>query len=553
MHAVGLCGVFYMAQLIGVSYLLSTEFSEWTNHLLFSVGRYFTLFYAALLFFGPSFLMGLNVPVLVQLRKRGHSDAGRAVATAYFLNTLGSVVGPLLTGFCLIPLLGSQRAIQALGLLGMASVVLSLRRADGVKKYLPSVLVLGAAAAFVAFGSSHDYLAWLNKIEGRGEATELIDVMEGITTTASVHHYVAQNFDVITTAGINVAGDHISLRQTQKAQGHIPVILQGNPKKVLTVGFGSGELTKLLTLHDIPDITCVELSPEVVTLSKRHFSHINLGYDLEKHVRMVYMDAKNYVHLTNEHYDLILNDAIWPGLFAENSSLYTKEYFLDGKAILNDDGLYSTWLPLSLSEESLKSILRTFSDVFENSILVYPHYTPSQHALLIGQKKAHPFSYSAMQDQAGKAAVADSLRMIGVESVEDILEFIFAGEDSIKKWAAGAPVNSDEFPFVEFDHNLYRSGFDVYLSWENLYRMMLVMHPADIGALVTFPDDEVRDRVLADLAVRQRAVGYLLMSFMYLDRDKNRQAVEDGLGVDPTNIALLHRRDVLLNEVPQGP
>jgi hypothetical protein len=284
-----------------------------------------------------------------------------------------------------------------------------------------------------------------------------------------------------------------------------------------------------------------------VALSKRYFSHINLGSDLENRVRMVYMDAKNYIHLTNERYDVVLNDAIWPGLFAENSSLYTKEYFLDGEAILNDDGVYSTWLPLSLSRESLKSILRTFSDVFENTMLVYPHYTPSQHALLIGQRKSHPYSYAAMRAQFDKKVVTESLQMIGVESPDDLLEFVFAGEASIKDWVSDAPVNSDEFPIVEFDRGLYRSGFDVFLSWENLYGMMLVMHPANIGSLVRFDTADLHDRVVADLEKRQRAVGALLMSFMYLDPEKNERAVEAGLAIDPTNLSLLHRRDVLSN------
>jgi hypothetical protein len=37
------------------------------------------------------------------------------------------------------------------------------------------------------------------------------------------------------------------------------------------------------------------------------------------------------------------------------------------------------------------------------------------------------------------------------------------------------------------------------------------------------------------------------MSFMYLDPEKNERAVEAGLAIDPTNLSLLHRRDVLSN------
>ncbi|HVZ87551.1 MAG TPA: fused MFS/spermidine synthase [Polyangia bacterium] len=543
--AIGMSGVLYVGGLVGLSNLLSGRLAGTANRLLFRFDRYFILGYCLIVFLVPSLLMGASFPLLVQLRRGASVSAGRMIASAYALNTMGSVAGPLVTGFLLIPLLGSQASIQLLGLTSCALALAALQHRDSIGWKVGPPVAFVAAAICVAATPAHAYLSWLNKVEGRNEHTEMIDAIEGITTTASVHRYVDKNFKVITTAGINVAGDQVALRQTQKAQGHIPVILHGGAKSVLTVGFGSGELTKLLTQHEVPEITCVELSPEMVQLSKRQFSHINLGEDLERRVRMIYMDAKNFIHLTDKKYDVVLNDAIWPGLFAENSSLYTREYFADGKAILNDLGIYSSWLPLSLSEKSLKSILRTFSDVFENTILVYPHFNPSQHFLLVGQKRAHPYSYAAMQREIDKGAVAESLASIGISSADDILEFIFTDDPSVKAWTADAPLNTDQFPVVEFDHDLYRSGFNVFLQWQNLYQMMQVMHPANIASLIEFSSDAERERVVAQVENRQSAVFHLLMSFMYLDPAKNQNAVEEGLRIDPTNASLLHRRDTL--------
>ena len=72
------------------------------------------------------------------------------------------------------------------------------------------------------------------------------------------------------------------------------------------------------------------------------------------------MDAKNYVHLTDRQYDVIVNDSIHPRDFAENASLYGKEYFEASRARLNPGGLMVSWLPTyHMSERGFDSILGT--------------------------------------------------------------------------------------------------------------------------------------------------------------------------------------------------
>ena len=55
----------------------------------------------------------------------------------------------------------------------------------------------------------------------------------------------------------------------------------------------------------------------------------------------------------------------------------------------------------------------------------------------------------------------------------------------------------------------------------------------------------MRERLLATFENRQRAVVYLLMSFAVPDPEDARQIVQQGLTIEPTNRALLHRRDSL--------
>ncbi|HAJ78959.1 MAG TPA: hypothetical protein DCO75_04245, partial [Fibrobacteres bacterium] len=210
------------------------------------------------------FCIGVCFPLLVQAQRNTGGTTGDTVSKAYGINTLGCVFGSVVTGFLLIPFLGSQTSML---LLGLAAALSGLSGLFFVKKGIHTVIgaIITALCVIAAFLQPKDIIPkWINKCEGKGTYTvRLLDFIEGITTTASVHQY-SDGSTVISTAGINVAGDALPLRQTQKMQGHFPIIMHGNTKSVLTVGFGTGELTKTLTYHNIPDITCVEISPEMV-------------------------------------------------------------------------------------------------------------------------------------------------------------------------------------------------------------------------------------------------------------------------------------------------
>jgi hypothetical protein len=228
----GLAGVLFIPILVRIG-LVGGVFFRWLpNRLLQFDGYVIHLFYSALLFLVPSVVMGMGFPFLIQMRKKYFSRTGETVATAYSINTVGSVSGTLVTGLILIPIIGAQPSIQ---LLGMAAVIGGLAVMAFIKSWVKSIFPLAAAGlalVLVVGVSPRAYLEWINICEARGgQRTELVDILEGINTTASVHLYVQDGTKVISTAGINVAGDNPELRQTQKVQGHVPIILHGESAK----------------------------------------------------------------------------------------------------------------------------------------------------------------------------------------------------------------------------------------------------------------------------------------------------------------------------------
>ncbi|MEX1274495.1 MAG: fused MFS/spermidine synthase [Bacteroidota bacterium] len=76
----------------------------------------------------PTILMGGTLPILVRFISERIEDAGRNVATLYFLNSFGAVVGSLLAGFSLIPLVGLSVTVYSAAvtniLIGFVSLIL---------------------------------------------------------------------------------------------------------------------------------------------------------------------------------------------------------------------------------------------------------------------------------------------------------------------------------------------------------------------------------------------------------------------------------------------
>ena len=88
-------------------------------------------FGAAIVLFIPTFLMGGTLPILVRGITRDPADLGKRVSQLYWVNTLGAVVGTLLSGFVLLPTLGLRATVLCAAILNVLAGLLALRIAKG--------------------------------------------------------------------------------------------------------------------------------------------------------------------------------------------------------------------------------------------------------------------------------------------------------------------------------------------------------------------------------------------------------------------------------------
>src|SRR5919199_609481 len=94
-----------------------------------------------LIFFPPSFILGMVSPVVIKLTLRDLAHSGGLVGKVYALSTLGSILGTFATGFVLVQLFGTRMIVLGVGL-----VLIVLAAAFG------DLLRVGKTAAPLAAG-----------------------------------------------------------------------------------------------------------------------------------------------------------------------------------------------------------------------------------------------------------------------------------------------------------------------------------------------------------------------------------------------------------------
>jgi spermidine synthase len=531
--------IFWMSKLAANVENKFTEILHISGGLSFTVPPLINCF---ALFILPSIVMGMGFPMALQAWANHVHKVGRSTGTAYGANTIGAVTGGIVTGFVLIPLLGVQTSFIVLGLTGIwIATALSFSFYGGVgtvRKFIMPVAatVLTVMALLLPVGLFDSVV----KINPGSPDWNVLYVREGVTTTVSVHQVPSEGYLQLFSAGQSIAGDSYSERADQKLLGHFGIFLNSRARKVLSVGFGSGETTACLAQHKLDKVDCVEIAPEVVEVSLEHFTHINLGDKLDEEVNMIFMDAKNYIHLTDAFYDAIVNDSIHPRDFAENASLYAKEYFQGAADRLDVNGIMVSWVPAyDMPASVFTSIIGTLMDVFPNVTMWYPVAHPAPLVLLVGSKEPHSFSPEHIERELQKPGVRKSVLEMGIRDSIDVLSCYVGDQADLKKVIGPFKINSDYSPFVEFTT-------DHILSPKQIYSRFIIPTQSDsIYQYIDWTnlDQEQKAEWIARYRPTHRASRYLLEALAATNALDSLKYSVQGLRIAPEHAGLIHARE----------
>jgi len=159
---------------------------------------------------------------------------------------------------------------------------------------------------------------------------------------------------------------------------HVPMIVHGNPRRVLIVGGGDGGLLREVLRHPrVELVDMVEIDPKVVEVSRQHLPGIACALD-EPRARLHFEDGAQFVRRARGVYDVILVDSTEP--MGAGEVLYRDHFFQDcKKALRSEGGLFaaqalSAWVHESEQQAMFANLRNVWSQVipYVASIPTYP-------------------------------------------------------------------------------------------------------------------------------------------------------------------------------------
>lgn len=410
----------------------------------------------------PAGLLGAVLPLWIRQAGDETRGLGGNVGRLLTWNTVGAVVGTLVTGFILMPNAGlrgsffilavliccaglattlARQALAqagAIGLLGIVLAVLGFATGDGWRDVLSS-------GVFRVRGTDVDpkVIQELRKslkivfYEDAADATVSIEVGDGVKMAAQTTLRINGKADATTKGDLS----------TQYLLGHLPMLARPDAKDVFVLGFGSGITAGALLGHPINSLTIAENCEPVIRAAK-FFHPLNRGVWTNKVTRVVNEDARTVLKLGGRKYDVIISEPSNPWM-AGVGSVFSREFYELAASQLKEGGIMTQWFhAYEMNDGIVSLVLRTFSRVFP---FMEIWDTQQGDLVILGSQKpwaSNPEVYKKVFERNEPRA---DLHSIGLTTPEAVWARQLASQRTAFAVAGDGPIQSDAFPVLEYE------------------------------------------------------------------------------------------------------
>ncbi len=390
-----------------------------------------------------TFLSGYAFPLACSLYASGSDEVSNSIGRVLFFNTLGTIAGPLLAAFVLIPLLGAGLSVVFFAFFLLITAYLltrKLKTGHSVSNYGNIALALSLVILIVLIISPK--VKVLPPSFTRFDR-EIMEYRESVEGTWVVGREPGGKGAALSTYVNNsaVIGSSYDAIKVVKMVGHLPFFTGLECKNVLVVGFGIGVTTSAIASHpEVESIDCIELVAGLKDAA-HYYAGLNNNIQNDKRLRVIPGDGRHYLQATSNKYDLISSDPTHPIL--GSGSLYTREYFELCKSRLNPGGMVSQYLPLhKLLPEDFLGIIKTFHSVFPGATI----WLGQSHAVLLGSVKPLKVDFIKWSDRI--AASADDPYFY--KNPYHLAANLVLDDATISAFPDNILLNTDNRPLTEF-------------------------------------------------------------------------------------------------------
>jgi spermidine synthase len=409
-------------------------------------------------------LWGASFPLALAAVATTEQDAARLAGGVYAANTVGAIIGAMVTSFVLIPWIGSSHTEQAIIIVSALSALLMLEpsfagagaaEGEAVKRGWNVAGTALLAVAMIAAGllarSVHE-LPGLLVAYGRYAATRvgqasIIYVGEGLNAAVAVSE-LSNGVRNYHNAGKVQASSEPQDMRLQRMLGHLTTLLPRQANKVLVIGCGAGVTAGAVSIDPaVEHETIAEIEPLVPKVVSTYFAEHNFDVVRNPKVHVRIDDARHFVETTSEKFDAITSDPLDPWVKGA-AMLYTVEFFEMARQHLNPGGVVTLFVQLYESNtEAVKSEIGTFLEVFPNGIVFgNTNEGKGYDLVLVGQVEPTRIDVDAIQEKLRRpeyAPLARSLSQIGMNSAVDLFATYAGRKPDLEPWLRDATLNRD--------------------------------------------------------------------------------------------------------------
>lgn len=414
----------------------------------------------------PTMASGMILPVCVRIGGQSGDRVGRDVAMVYAVNTIGSLLGVVITGQVFFRLLTLPRTFQAIFFvyLAMAIFLAFVLAGKGRKRLMAAgVILLVSHLAFwrpwspeLLHGSILEFTG--KKVVKYGDFLELNEQLRVVEDRQGPDVQVTVG-DVFTdknpfrTMFINGKPDASNEvggpdMVTQVLLGQLPMLLHPGARNAFVLGLGSGITSgEILKFPGVEKVTTVELAAEVFEASKT-FAADNGRYWQNPRHRMVIEDGKTFLELSKDKFDVIAMEPtnVWQEGMA---GLFSEDFFKLVKSRLADGGVVAQWLHIyGVDDQTFNIVVKTFSMVFPEASVFE---VGAGDVLLVGYNNNWQFNPLLLERRFYLPPIATAQNSVGVVNPLALLLREVMGRKSFREYTTvlAAPVNTANFPVLE--------------------------------------------------------------------------------------------------------
>ena len=407
-------------------------------------------------------LFGFNFPAVLALlspdRSEGELTVSSNVGRAAAANTGGGIAAAILSGFLLMPRIGSFRLIAGAACVNVGiGIVLTLKANARSWKLLALAVTLLAAivgtslsptffsqatAAFgvVLYRDFHNSALTAREMADTEDVTFLKD---GINATIAVTR--SENYVALKTNGKVDASNLDS--STQILLGDLGAVFHPNPRRVLIIGFGGGMTASAVArFPEVERIDCVEIEPAVLQAAPQ-LERLHRGVIHDPRLHIYFDDARNFLQTSRARYDLIISEPSNPWI-AGIASLYTTEFFHVVRDHLATGGNFVQWIQAyGLSGDDFAMILGSMRPHFQDVTL---WHSAGRDFLVLARDSAEPLNLNRARSLWANPELQPDFAALHLTQPESWPAYFRLGNQDLMRFGNPSRVNSDDRTVLEY-------------------------------------------------------------------------------------------------------